>query len=466
MTDLDEARALPQSSIDVLADLAATESAAALPLFKADPERAFAMDLHRKPGSRRAIIDELLRRGRSNVAPHLARLLDDHDLDVVRCALGLDGLAYGPSALETLIQLEPELVPVDTLRALTGEREPDIAVAAVTALSKLHLPEDAARVLQLVVAEQLAATDVEWLAPLAGSELLAPTLDAKETYELLRRRRCAGLSITLDHRTVVRRALSAKPGPFGADLADKLELEHAARIVAEVGDRELAPELVVAIDLEADTQTLEYAFALLGDAGRAALDAAIGAEAERSPRVDGFVNAPTTDHLARERRLWIREAIGRWVCPRWMTLAGADERFATGNLENGLLVDHAAYGSYAHALLADPGSAHAAFQLAWIDRGFGTPIVVARIAWIRSLGVHDNALLDELARPVPPLPDCRFKHLSPQTEHPEPLARRAEAAGFASIAAGYWALAGRTRDVDRARAATQRHLARVRSACT
>jgi hypothetical protein len=109
-------------------------------------------------------------------------------------------------------------------------------------------------------------------------------------------------------------------------------------------------------------------------------------------------------------------------------------------------------------LLREP-SAHAAFQLAWIDRAFGSPVPPARVGWIRSLGFADEAFLAELGRPVErPLHGYRFEWDAGEYRKDESRAQRAAAAGLPSLAA-------RWRRDDRGDAEDAReHLDRVRNA--
>lgn len=55
---------------------------------------------------------------------------------------------------------------------------------------------------------------------------------------------------------------------------------------------------------------------------------------------------------------------------------------------------HSPWGVAGDLATADaiPYLAHslAAFQLAWIDRGLGSPIAPERVEWLRSMGVRDD----------------------------------------------------------------------------
>ena len=111
-----------------------------------------------------------------------------------------------------------------------------------------------------------------------------------------------------------------------------------------------------------------------------------------------------------------------------------------------------------------PESAHAAVQLAVIDRAFGTPIVAERIGWLRELGARDGALLDELATPVTPLPGRRdHQIIEREAEDHVRIAELAEAARLAPLAARHWRAAQRPLDAQRAEAKTAEHLAQIRA---
>jgi hypothetical protein len=132
-------------------------------------------------------------------------------------------------------------------------------------------------------------------------------------------------------------------------------------------------------------------------------------------------------------------------------------------------VERSPLGQRVHAVPHDPGaalrdllagpSAHAAFQLAWIDRAYGAPVTAARVDWIRGLGFTDDELLAEVARPVErPLEGLRSLWDCGGLRRHEPArAARAAAAGLPSLAATW------CRDGDLDRAAAD-HLSRVAGA--
>jgi hypothetical protein len=152
--------------------------------------------------------------------------------------------------------------------------------------------------------------------------------------------------------------------------------------------------------------------------------------------------------------------------PAFTTLAYADEKFLSGDIEDSS-VESAAHGAYGYVLLADPHSAHAAFQLAWIDRAFGSPITNERVAWIRALGFADPKLLETLATPIVPLPGWhKHPHHHDNEEDLQSLAGHAERVGLPSIAALYWKLLQRDDEHTRTLSLAEAHVVRVQAAIT
>jgi hypothetical protein len=160
------------------------------------------------------------------------------------------------------------------------------------------------------------------------------------------------------------------------------------------------------------------------------------------------------------------------VAPPLVTasLARADEQFLAGNIDDGTA--EGAWGVYAAVLLREEDNAHAAFQLAWIDRAFGSVIAPDRLAWLRELGFCDEELLAALATPpewTVPAPRS-WARATANAFHE--VAESVERAGLASLAAqSYRKQQQRARwndrwrgSIARAEAAAQEHLARVRAA--
>lgn len=123
--------------------------------------------------------------------------------------------------------------------------------------------------------------------------------------------------------------------------------------------------------------------------------------------------------------------IEEWTPPP-MTRTTGDLRFADNRLDDTMLVDSSAYAAYAYALRVNPGDAHAALQLAWIDRAYGTPITDERIAWLRALGVTDDELLEELAVPAAPIAGIRAPRREAEPQRAAHLERVRRATGTAA----------------------------------
>lgn len=181
---------------DELAALVRSDHAAAAPLYAVDPARARALHLHRKPETRALIAADLRAHDLGGLAALVALLLEDDDREVLEFALA------------EAATLPPALVPVDLARALAGIPLRELRLGAAQVLAAVRLPEDAARVLEALLAEELApARDVlAWLAPLPDSDRLLAVVDDGAIAPLMRRRRCAGLA--------------TDPGPARRALAD------------------------------------------------------------------------------------------------------------------------------------------------------------------------------------------------------------------------------------------------------
>ena len=158
----------------------------------------------------------------------------------------------------------------------------------------------------------------------------------------------------------------------------------------------------------------------------------------------------------RRRRLeWMTDALERWKVGRKNALAWADDDFLRGRIEPTV---SGAFRAYAEVLLIEP-SAHAAFQLAWIDRAFGSEIVTERVQWIRGMGFRDEELLTDLATPpAKPLQGLRSAWDGGETAYDATHAAPALEAGLPSLAA-HW-----TRGKDEYRRAAERQMERVRRA--
>ncbi|HVO29894.1 MAG TPA: hypothetical protein VMV18_04125 [bacterium] len=457
--------------IETLGPKAGAAAAAALErrgdgavLFKVDEARARAIGVDADRRWRADIASNLWREGNTErIAAHLRHLLESSDPDVLAFALG--GQEYPDESKATdFAQLAPELLPHERIVELSAHEDALVRTAAARLLGYMHFPGDAARVIDLVATGRatIRALFVDWVAPHPSSDrLIGRAGSVKQTFELVRRRRCAGLQTPLEGvRAIFHGAFLAPPAAPGLnnDRWRAQDIEYAALGCMELGDSALLREMVEAIGPVAGARAgegygafeeLEKALASFGAPARDAVNEALArASGERE-----------------ERLRWMRDALAKRAAePRTHpTLHDADERFAAGNLEDSLLVDNAAYGAYADLLRRHPDCAHAAFQLAWIDRAWGSPIMPERVEWLRQLGVRDH-LLGELARPLSPadiVPGFRGK--TPSTaEHDPAQAERRERAGLPSLAVGYW-----KKDPTRAalaRDAALAHLERIRRA--
>lgn len=213
------------------------------------------------------------------------------------------------------------------------------------------------------------------------------------------------------------------------------EVHDAAEAALFLGDPALIPALVDAVIPANGGYAWEPLVAALTSFGAPALAAVEARYAE------------ATDADVRER---LRFMVARLRSPTLPRIEHADAQFIAGSIDH---TTGGAFRGYADVLRSRP-SAHAAFQLAWIDRAFGVLIDGDRVRFIRELGFNDEALLAELASPVTPLEGGRFKW------------RRCDAANAVRVAAaGLPGLAFLgSRDLKHAQAA-EAHVNRVRAAC-
>jgi hypothetical protein len=409
------------------------------PLFCVDPDRALALGLHENEQTR----GELLEAARDLEAEPFARLmqvmLQSKYEAVVRDALRD---SRSGQSCHRLAREHPELLPLELLRELARGAN---ARGACSVLAVLRVPADASLVLER--GDDFEGL-LEWLAPLPGSERLAKELQPWNLCELFRRRRGAGLSTD---PALAKRAM--RECLERAQYAGQTQL---ARLMRETGDDAALPQLpdflgayYVWESKEAEDPVL-LLLGMKGAAGLGVLEAGIARTTGRQQ-----------EHLRN-----VRVQLERWKRPVWTTVEGGDARYLEGRLESGTgsqdkSLDEGAYGSYSLALLFDPRCAHAAIQLARIDRGFGTPITRERLDWLRSLGVHDEALLTELATAVPGLQGGRCLPCGSSQSAPA-LATRAEAAGLPSVAAN--CRHGEKEEIARLKAAAQQQLDVTRAA--
>ncbi|MFO0983327.1 MAG: hypothetical protein U1E76_16600 [Planctomycetota bacterium] len=380
-----------RAASDALAQRVATHDWSARTLFLVDPERALAMGLHRNPETFPILFGHGYPHGYEMFVRIAAELLADPDPRLV--ALAFAGGACSIPSLKDVAAERPDLVPVQLVRTHARHPQKRIRDAAVQVLARRRDPDDAFLVLDAI--EDLAG-HVEWLAPLPGSERHASALSLNDLHELLRRRRCAGLSnAAIDCRPAL--ANARRMSPYSS-------VPAYARVVRETMDVEAMREL---------PRMLEYHFAGNDDDPVLAACHAFG---EAAREAIAAVRREATGRLLASLTN-LEGKLATFTPPPWLARADAD--FIAGRIEpdrspHGKLVDTGAYGGYALALLDDPRRVQAAFQLAWIDRRSGTPITAERIAWLRSLGMRDDALLQELSGHAPREPsssDARARHL-------------------------------------------------------
>lgn len=427
-------------------------------LFKVNEGRAREIGVHlRKDPStgtpatsvRGAVAELVSARGAWEARAHFAELLGSDDVE--RLMFALDANGRDSSRLRRLAESEPASVPVAEVRMLLSHGSDEVVAAAARVLCDLHLPVDAQRVLDAVQGRGILVDCAEWAAPLRDSMCLIEGASSLALYELVRRRRCAGLSVDVELVRAKVRALLEPVAPvksINARAIREMDLANASQIALELHDVELVDALVDVIGpcevgYEARFEDLVPTFAALANAADAAL--ARGRErftGERAERVGWMI-----DSIAKVR-----------ARVPGSTLALADKYFADGVLEDSIL-NKSAYSAYAQVLAREPTNAHAAYQLAWIDRGFGTPMTPERIAWLRQLRVKDT-LLDALARkPASILHGPRSTHRSVREPNPT-RALQAEQAGLFPIAALYHD--AKSREAARCVEQTRAHLANVR----
>lgn len=394
-------------------------------LEKVRPERYWQLELYRRPEA----VESIARRHESTgtLAPFIARLLETrHDravataLQTLRAARGYDDalLEVARRALMSDLPLSREKAAVFLAEVPRGTPAEALIEAAVLTgrvggglLERVAWHSDSVALLDVIVRNGHVAT-------LAG---------------LIKRRRCAGLTTPADRvRALVEKKLRNPERPWRYEQHD---VHDAAECAFELGDPELLPALVDAVRPENGGYAwgpLVNALAFHGDVARALVEAEARRETSRA-RVDQLALM----------RAQLKE-------PTAVTVEWGDRDFIGGSIDH---TTGGAFESYGRALRAEP-SAHAAFQLAWIDRAFGVPIVDDRVRWIRSLGCHDEALLAELATPVTALEGLRLSW------------RNCKSPDSARVAAaGLYGLAFRgSADVKHEQQA-EAHVERVRLAC-
>jgi hypothetical protein len=385
------------------------------------------------------LTDRYADRGTDALADHVEWFVAEHaDDDVVRF--------LGQRRLRNWMCHHCPARAADLLRdLLRGDRGAEVrrAVAEVLALSGVETVSEEL-VEALCHGGPLSKGVVERVAAHPSSERLVPAMVGVPAAvgslgALVMRRRCAGLDTDPEPlRAFLRAYMEEPPGRWpGPRYGDA-----APTAVAALGDETMLEYLVpmLHVDRPATTEwnAVIRAFATFGAHGRLLLQQ----QARRHPDVD--------------RIRWALDEVDRYRAHD-RRLEDADDAFLRGRVETSL---GGAFASYGHALLLEP-SAHAAFQLAWIDRAFGAPVTAERVAWIRALGFADEALLADVARPVErPLDGHRFRWDRGESREPDRgRAARAAAAGLPAVAMRW------CRDDTYERSARE-HLERVRRAAS
>lgn len=319
------------------------------------------------------------------------------------------------AAIDRVAKARPDLVPLARLRALLEDPEPALSAAAGAWLRHLKCPSALQAALEGPAPCSWAFAQL--LGGWAGSERLLET--APEGGERARMR----------------------------GLAELLLRRRAAGLSVPVA--RLKPVLLQALRDGRDEWTLGHALTAAQALDDADLDA-----------------------LAESVRPRLRRSVDD---VRRSSLRGAEDAFTRGLCDAQVLF-HSAFRGYAGVLLRER-SPRAAFQLAWIDRAFGTPATPARVQWIRDLGFRDEGLLAELTRPLAhPLPGRRGRwkpssvisqrHIGLRLCH----ARLLESVGLPGAAAAVYASIERRRghhagDRERCTRLASEHLVRVADAC-
>lgn len=424
-------------------------------LFSVDEARARALGLHRekKPrepnrSTRSRIARIVVRSGdQQRIRAHHSELLRDADPSVV--AFALDRFPHGDdrSQLHALLLEGSSAAPLEALRELLDVPNDRLAQLAAHALSLAHEPEDALRVMTTML-RQVGSNfprekiPVQWLASLPGSDaLLDLGPSANELYDLIRRRRCAGLPIpTARFRTAALRVL-AKGENLGGE------------IVRELHDASFLGALLQALGEEAASHKADIFVPI----ATALLD--LGDEARAAVRDRAAVASPESAYA--RAHVYIERCAAR---PRWAgDRSRPDQLFLDGTIDDRPQESENAFARYGAFLRYHPHDAYTAYQLAWIDRAFGSSITPERIAYLQGLGVQQT-LLDELAaRPSAIVAGYRTEVARGGKSRPDADKRaRAEAAGLPGLAATF---ASDDQERDRLRSSAVAHLARVRAGC-
>jgi hypothetical protein len=396
---------------------------AATALEAVDPARARAANLERDP----SMLDHLLRfhleRGIESACEFIDRVIDRGDATAIERMLK-DMWLRAAAAKNFPPRLAERVRVLSQSHASFAIRA---AAANLLAEAKSSESESASRLIRTLGSSgQVGVGAIERLASHPESEyLLIPIVkdgNLSALADLLLRRRCAGWAT---HPALLRPLLAEKlERPKREWRYEQHEVHYAALCAAELQDTELIGSLLKAVVPENSGfawEPLARAFRALGAPAREALQSELSAcpPGERRTRLEWMLDRVAKPHAQLQKML-----------------ENADDTFLRGRVEPSVW---GAFRAYGDVLLAAP-SAHAAFQLAWIDRAFGSEIAPARVDWIRNLGFRDEELLAELAAPAAnPLGGYRFEWDGGETQKRDPeRAKRAVEAGLPSLAAHWY----------------------------
>lgn len=394
-----------------------------------EPERFWALGLQRFREAVRALMTEQLKTaGGHELLGRLVAL--DEEAPLLAALEAIDGFVT-----YTGRDRPPDAAFVTLLRRVAHSRHAQVRARVTYLLSRLPAASPAEALIEgMATSGHLGALErVAWH---EDSALLVRLAAAKQHLdwlaELLLRRRCAGLRT--DGEPFVALVAEKLRNPARPWRFEQHEAAAAARCAFELGDARLLPALVAAVNPQNTGMAWEPLLLALRVYGAAA----VSALEVRAAGASGPAYEP------------VRWALAAFTSPPVDWLAAGDRAFVSGSIDH---TTGGAFEQYARALRFAP-SAHAAVQLAWIDRAFGVPITPARLAWLRGLGCRDALLLGELERPVTPLEGGRFEWRKCEPKD----AARVAAAGLPGLAF--------TGSRDPAHpAAARAHIARVQAAC-
>lgn len=393
---------------------------AAVALEAVDPPRSRAAGAQRNPTLLKHLLRFHLERGIEAACEFIEWIIDHEDAATIEAMLRQWELR------DAAVERCPSRL-AERLRQLVQSHAADgVGAAAANLLAEARVVEPASKLIEVLARSGSVNTGaVERLAAHPDSEqLLNPILAQGNVHllsELLLRRRCAGWQTDAWLTRALLREKLERPDRRWP--TEQHEVHEAALCVAELRDMKLLDGLVKAVTPENDGYAWNALVRALRAFGLPALEAlrrelAACPPGERRKRLEWM--------LARVEppKPSMRELLDR-----------ADEIFLGGRIEPTVW---GAFRAYGDVLLAWP-SAHAAFQLAWIDRAFGAEVVPERVSWIRGLGFFEEELLAELARPLDrPLEGYRFEWDGGELQKHDPVrAARAAEAGLPSLAA-HW----------------------------